>query len=74
MSQRQTISTFAGLELFADFPVAVFALNASRQIVYMNERGRTLLARPQAVGIHDAPSLDAARAGVEGAALTETPD
>jgi signal transduction histidine kinase len=42
--QRQTISKFAGLELFSDFPVAVFALNSSRQIVYMNERGRTLLS------------------------------
>lgn len=44
VSQRQAIANFAGLELFSDFPVAVFALNASRQIVYMNERGRTLLS------------------------------
>ncbi len=35
------------LAFFADFPVAVFALNSAREIVFMNDRCRSLLLREQ---------------------------
>jgi two-component sensor histidine kinase len=41
--QRLTVARLADLDYFTDFPVAIFALNPSRQIVFMNDRCRALM-------------------------------